>query len=312
MSDELAWIARALGAKEARRGERIQSLWSGYGDLFRVHTPGAAAPTAIVKWVRPPSGRSGSRGDARKLRSYEVETAFYRAFASRCDATCRVPRLLGSRVLEGERILLLEDLDAAGFRGRRHEVRGDEMGLCLAWLASFHARFLGDAPEELWPEGTYWHLGTRPEEIEAMDDDVLREAAPLLDERLQGARFRTLVHGDAKEANFCFGQGSVAAVDFQYVGGGTGMRDVAYLLGGRSVGEAAEARELDVYFAHLRRALALRRPEVDAAEVEAEWRALYPVAYADFCRFLAGWAKAHWRSDTEGQRRAHAIARSLL
>jgi hypothetical protein len=29
--DELAWIAEATGATSARRAERIQSLWSGYG-----------------------------------------------------------------------------------------------------------------------------------------------------------------------------------------------------------------------------------------------------------------------------------------
>ena len=42
-----------------------------------------------------------------------------------------------------------------------------------------------------------------------------------------------LAHGDAKVANFCFtnDQHAVAAVDFQYVGGGIGTQDVIYFLG---------------------------------------------------------------------------------
>ena len=44
------------------------------------------------------------------------------------------------------------------------------------------------------------------------------------------ARWVRDVHGDAKVDNFCVGTGAVAAVDFQYVGGGVGVQDVVYLL----------------------------------------------------------------------------------
>jgi hypothetical protein len=296
-NDDLSWIARG-----ARRGARIQSLWSGYGELFRVHL--SDARTVVVKHVKPPRAAASDVGHARKCRSYEVEARWYASYASRCDDTCRVPSLVASAARAGEQLFALEDLDAAGFPDRRRSVSDEDLDACLAWLASFHARFLGVAPEGLWETGTYWHLATRKGELAVIDDDELREAAPVLDEKLQNARFKTLVHGDAKLANFCFGR-AVAAVDFQYVGGGCGMKDVAYLVCGHHEDEAREARHVDRYFTHLRRCLP------DSDDLEREWRALYPIACADFYRFLAGWSPHHFRSDGYAKRRTREILRAL-
>ncbi len=195
---------------------------------------------------------------------------------------------------------MLEDIDAAGFPVRRQDATDADMLACLGWLADFHARFLGVAPEGLWPTGTYWHLATRPDELAALADPRLRAAAPLIDARLQQCRLRTFVHGDAKIANFCFpteGDG-VAAVDFQYVGGGCGMKDVAYFLSSCMTERECEDRAegfLDAYFAMLRDALPLAESPIDPAALDVEWRALYPIAWADFYRFLAGWSPDHWK-----------------
>jgi hypothetical protein len=282
----LDWICEATGARRARRRERIQSLWSGYGEVFRVSLDGGIAPTAVVKRVAPPEHERGTTSDTRKRRSYDVEETFYRQFAPRCDDRCRVARLIASRVERGEWWFVLEDLDAAGFSERRHSAQGVWLESCLAWLASFHARFLGEACADLWHEGTYWHLATRLEELAAIHDTKLRDVAHAVDAQLSGARFQTLLHGDPKEANFCFTRDgrAVAAVDFQYAGRGCAMKDVAYLLHGHA------DSYLDTYFRHLRTALATSgQPELDVDAVEAEWRALFPVAQLDFKRFLAGW-----------------------
>jgi hypothetical protein len=282
------WLEAATGAKKVDRLDRIQSLWGGYGELYRAHLTGAAVETAIVKWVRPPARRGGDTSHRRKCRSYDVETSFYRAYAARCGEQDRVARAFDQRAAESEWLLALEDLDASGFPRRIRDPRGAELEACLAWLAAFHARFMGASPDGLWSEGTYWHLATRQEELAAIRGTALFESAPELDRLLREARHRTLVHGDAKPANFCFSQDGrrVAAVDFQYVGGGSGMRDVAYLLHG-SVSGAAERRALDVYFELLRASLAPL--PFDAAAVEEEWRELYAAAGSDFDRFLAGW-----------------------
>ncbi|MGZ3473870.1 MAG: phosphotransferase [Polyangiales bacterium] len=292
---ELRFVAEATGSQRVERGRRLQSLWSGYGEIYRVALDGEK--TAIVKSVKPPHIPRSDASHARKCRSYDVELEWYRTYASRCDEGCRVPRFLAGTSAEDRWLLVLEDLDAAGYRGRALD--GDA---CLRWLAAFHARFLGVPPQGLWKTGTYWHLATRRDELAAIDDPALRDAAPFIDGKLRAAKFQTIVHGDAKPANFCFGTLGAAAVDFQYVGGGCGMSDVAYLLGD----DFDDPRRLDLYFAQLRACAA-----VDTRALEAEWRALLPVAAADFYRFYAGWAPSAWKRDTHAQEKLRALLRDL-
>jgi hypothetical protein len=303
-----ALLARATGAPRVELGERVQELWSGYGEIRRATLVGSSTTPVIVKWVVPPAGTRHAAADARshrrKLRSYEVERAFYRSYAGRCGPLARVPRALHVGNSGDRTLLVLEDLDASGFALRRHRVSAGELAACLRWLAHFHARFLGVAQESLWNVGTYWHLATRPDELAELRDAAVRRAAPVLDERLNRARFRTFVHGDAKLQNFCFAEasGDVAAVDFQYVGGGVGVKDVAYCLSScltaRELERDAE-KHLNTYFHELRSAVSARRSDptqgalpdaFDLDALEAEWRELYPIACADFYRFLLGWA----------------------
>jgi len=119
------------------------------------------------------------------------------------------------------------------------------------------------------------------------------QAAPLIDNVLSQAKFLTFVHGDAKLANFCFSKnGDVAAVDFQYVGGGVGVKDVAYFLGSCFSEDFIEQKEtelLNFYFSALKNILRELHPQTDAGALETEWRRLYDFAWVDFYRFLKGW-----------------------
>jgi hypothetical protein len=318
---ELERRLRALtGASDVEVGERLQSLWGGYGELRRARLEGAAISEVVVKCVDPPElGRARrddpeARSHRRKLRSYDVELAFYRDYAKRCDARCRVPREVALESRGGHWLFVLEDLDAAGFSLRRRSLSAEERAACLAWLAHFHATFLGVAPEGLWKTGTYWHLDTRPDELQALAERELRDAASAIDLRLKRAEFRTLVHGDAKLENFCFGRAGVAAVDFQYVGGGPGIKDVAYFLGSALSPRECEALAegcLDQYFSELRSALQQRAPGVDAAALEAEWRELYAFGWADFYRFLLGWAPGQYDYDAYSRRQVRAALEAL-
>lgn len=315
-------IRQATGASEIQLLEVIQELWSGYGTIQRYRLIGSDRQHVVVKHVHFPDLRHHSnswntdRSHLRKLRSYEVETAWYAQWSDRCDAACRVPHCLALETHSDQRLTVLEDLVESGFSELRKTVSKTEMSTCLRWLANFHATFLGCEPDGLWPQGTYWHLDTRPDELEALTDLSLKQAAPAIDQRLRDNPYQTLVHGDAKLANFCFspdGQ-QVAAVDFQYVGGGCGMKDVAYFIGSclsETDCERLESWSLDCYFAALQQALTRLHPTVDATAVEQNWRDLFPLAWTDFHRFLKGWSPGHCKRNSYSERLAREVVRRL-
>lgn len=265
----------------------------------------AAGGTRIVKDVRWPPARD-DRSHARKQRSYQVESRWYASWAAEVPETCRLPVFLGCEERPDGMILELEDLDAAGYARRASRLSGEDLAGAIRWLARFHAAFLGRKPEGLWKEGSYWHLATRPEEFAAMPRGPLRDAAAEIDRRLARAVHRSIVHGDAKPDNICMGRpGEVAMVDFQYAGGGCGMRDIAYLLDAQcddALSDEIVRAALDGYFEAFRRALA---PDcaAQAEAIESEWRALFPVAWLDFQRFLQGWHPAYARPSARLERR---------
>lgn len=285
LSETLSFV-REVTSAEAISGVRvIRSLWAGYGTIARVGLVGGEVPEVVVKEVRPaPSSRESAVSDARKQRSYAVEAAFYGSYAPTLGERVRVPRLLGHREwpsgqASGARVLVLEDLARSGF------VEPPTTAGILAWLARFHASTLGVAPTGLWDTGTYWHLATRQEELGRMRNARLRAKAAQLDAELSSARYVALVHGDAKPSNFLGSRSqAVAAVDFQYVGAGVGVKDVAYLLDGEP--ERDESAHLEGYLEALVAAVGPRGPDV-----AREWRALYPLAKDDFRRFLDGWQR---------------------
>jgi hypothetical protein len=322
MNENFQDIIRRTVGTDIFKIEDIQTLWSGYGKIMRYGLKDDDRNSVVIKHVKLPDQSLHPRGwntdlsHQRKIRSYQVETAWYRDWAKLCDDSCRIPHSLALESYKDEFLIVLEDLDASGFPVRKDSASIIEMQTCLKWLANLHAIFLDKEPTGLWPVGTYWHLDTRPDELDVMEDFELKQAATRIDQKLRTSPYQTFVHGDAKLANFCFSSDGqqVAAVDFQYVGGGCGIKDVAYFIGSCLYEEDCERYEeglLDWYFAQLKEALEKHKSPIDPADIEENWRALFRVAWADFHRFVKGWSPGHWKIHGYSERITREVVAQL-
>ncbi len=291
--------------------EAVQSLWSGYGQIIRVQLINGPAKSIIVKHINIQTDKKHPRGWAtdlshqRKLKSYQIERHWYQHYAAKTNDQCRVPQWIACHDFGSETFLLLEDLDAAQFEKRGRMGQWNQIFSALKWLAHFHAQFLNHSTEGLWKNGTYWHLQTRPDELKALNDLKLKSAANSIDQKLNACKYQTIVHGDAKMDNFCFNSegDQAAAVDFQYVGKGCGIKDVAYFIGSCLSEEECENHEtelLNYYFNELKNSLLDH--SVDREELEEQWRELFYWAWADFHRFLKGWSPGHWKINSYSEK----------
>ncbi|MEZ9200163.1 phosphotransferase [Shewanella sp. 10N.286.54.B9] len=327
-------LSTLLATTQFEKIEIIQSLWSGYGEIGRYENTDKSNRyfgRFIVKHISPPANQQHPRGwngalaHQRKLTSYNVEAEFYQYWANNIKPTCAVPKFIAQENLDNaspnSKIIVMSDLDAEGYPIRLSNASVNVAGTCLQWLARFHALNLQskvseDWPKNLWPIGTYWYLDTRLTEYDAMEESDLKRSAALLDAKLNNCRFKTLVHGDAKIANFCFSDdlSEVAAVDFQYVGGGCGMKDVIYLLGSCLDETSLEQNFddlIDVYFKELNATLLTLNNKHSFKDIEYEWRELIDIAWADFERFLAGWAPTHTKRTNFSQSRTMAALNKI-
>lgn len=276
-------------ASQLLETQLIQELWSGYGTLNRVILDNNSIILKLINLSdnqEHPRGWSSGHSHKRKEKSYEVEMHWYQAYTHE-NKKSQTPKYMASGEVEGSQYLILEDLEPLGFTPKQ-SISWDQVKWCLSWLASFHKTYLNVEPKGLWSVGTYWHLETRPEELEVLEDLELKKAASSIDNKLNRAKYKTIVHGDAKLANFLFSEEAASAVDFQYVGGGVGIKDVVYFL--------SSIYQEDELYKNEKRCLDFYFKELDLGnEVEKEWRELYPYAWCDFYRFLKGWSPGHWK-----------------
>ncbi|PAJ75266.1 hypothetical protein CJF42_06355 [Pseudoalteromonas sp. NBT06-2] len=280
--------------------ELIQSLWSDFGQLLRVELLDALMKSVIVKCIKVPTEISHPKGwhsdlsTQRKLKSYQVESTWYQEYSKLCAT--KVAKSYVSKTLNHETVIILEDLACCHFLPLKYDVSSKQIKQCLNWLAHFHAQHLQVNPKNLWQIGSYWHLATRVEELAAMNDSDLKAQAHNINTLLNKCEYQTIIHGDAKLANFLFNNEGAAAVDFQYVGGGVGIKDVMLLLS--SMPQTLMKNEtvyLDFYFAKLAKYLSRYHDYIDALDVCKQWRSLYKFAWADFVRFLKGWSPNHFK-----------------
>lgn len=316
-------IIDLTGAISVDSSTLIQSLWSGYGDISRYALTGSQHKSVIVKNSKNPTsedhpyGWVSSLSNERKIKSYGIEQYWYAHFSELCSDACLVPEYFGGISSENENVLVLEDLNSLGLYSLdESNINWRGISSCISWLANFHATFIGEHSSSLWENGTYWHLETRLEELEAMANSDLKAKAQSIDLRLNSAKFQTLVHGDAKLANFCFSenQSKVGAIDFQYIGSGCGMKDLVYFMSScldETECEALEDQILDHYFECLDTAFQRLGKTLDFSELELEWRGLFSFAWADFQRFLMGWSPGHWKINGYNDRLVKEVIHEL-
>lgn len=293
----------------------LGSLWAGYGQLVSVQATNVYNKqcSLVIKHFIPPRRRhDGSEDHCRKVRSYSVESWFYRGISSRMrERGVLVPELKG--VLEEDGVMIvMSDLCEHGtyYTKRGNQLNLEEGKALLSWLAKFHAVHwrTRDPPQGLWDEGSFWQLGTRREELDDMEEvwvrrGLNRKTAEDIHEAIVKSRFRTVIHGDAKAANFFFypagqhdGSLLIGGYDFQYSGMATPLRDVAYVMCCSIKGDLVEACEdelLSHYYTELTRAL--RPDDADEYSME-ELEVMYELCVVDLARFMSG---SRWWGNTE-------------
>lgn len=296
-------IGNELSLGKLNSVENIQTLWSGYGKIVRLIFD---KNSIIVKHIKLPKPSSHPRGwntdfsHKRKLKSYEVEVNFYQYFAQNIDKNCPVPKGYKTFKNQNEWLIVMEDLASIGFTKTTNYVKKSHLLSCIKYLANFHSKYMNVKTDLLWEIGTYWHLDTRPDELKKLENYDLKKYAKKIDKILNNAKYQTIVHGDAKLANFCFNEDGTlcAAVDFQYVGHGCGIKDLAYFMSSAVEPKFCQDMEswiLDVYFRELKKALKIYQPQIDCDEIQKEWKKLFYIAWADFNRFIEGWNSNHFK-----------------
>ncbi|WP_238930417.1 phosphotransferase [Vibrio sp. S9_S30] len=317
-------MSKEYAMQEPYEKQLIQTLWGGFGRLERwyLNSKGdsdAIENSVIAKWIELPEtlahprGWNTERSTNRKRKSYIIEANWYLNFSTQKDPRCLMPIGLKVDSTPSQYVIVMSDLRDDGLTEVVKDSDVRHWKLCLKWLANFHAKYLGTSPNlsnqgetlwaqetSLWSQGTYWHLDTRPDELQAMAASPFKQYAKAIDSVLKSAPFPTLVHGDAKLANFCFSPNvdSVGAVDFQYVGKGCAMKDVMLFISSCVPMEEAKEVEnllLDYYFSQFEDAMSFYHPEHNAKWVIQSWEPFYYVAWADFIRFLYGWSPEHWK-----------------
>ncbi|OTA23215.1 hypothetical protein BTJ68_14329 [Hortaea werneckii EXF-2000] len=225
-------------------------------------TDGGTLSSFILKLVSPPptsssqtSSSTEDEGHLRKLISYQVEQYFYTHLAASLPADVAVAACEGSihhqpsAGDDGEEngaqptiALMLEDL-REGFPiagEKRTALEEQHVFAALDWLAKFHgylatrrkeyADLLEDADSE-WSSAL-----CRP--VPSVDASLAELVAQVLSPNVSSqatssaiSAYETLIHGDVKSENlFANTEGSaVAFFDFQYVGMGLGVCDLAKL-----------------------------------------------------------------------------------
>lgn len=251
-----------------------------------------AGPTSAVAKV--PSTDEAAARTAASLGAYEREASFYVEFVGESDID--VPRLLGVvESTEGAPTLVLEDLSALSARDQLEPVGLDVIEQMRAQLAALQAPFwesdrlaatgwlhrrLGvPIPGIAERMRTSWamtrdYLADEYDDAERAQIDRFVAGADRWAQRIGGPV--SLVHHDYRIDNMLFGPDRVVVLDWQTVGWGAPMFDLAYVLATSLEPETRAEVERDFVRAHVAD-LAARGIDFDEA---LAWQAYREASFA--------------------------------
>jgi hypothetical protein len=255
-----------------------------------------AGPAAII--AKCPSTDESSRHIAKLVRNYELEISWYRDLAAASPINC--PECFHAEIdINGiDFVLLLEDRSPARQGDQLLGADDPQMRSAIAEMASLHAahwnsdmlhkyewltystgnkELVRQLLPGLYPGFCERYRGRLSPEILDMGQGLVDNIGVYLDTSIAA---RTVIHGDFRLDNLLFSpSGEVTVVDWQTVGTGSPMADLAYFIG-TSIADPA-AREgcerglFEYYLAQL--ALA-----GISANIEDNWRDYRLYAFSGF------------------------------
>ena len=246
----VGFSSEAIGAGKVGRTFRFQLAWEG--------TPGP--DTVVGKFA---SDDEQSRMAGLLTGTYVREVNFFHDLADRVDIQMPVCHHAQLDATTGDFAILMDDLAPAEVGDQLTGCSVDDARAALAELVGLHAPDIDDL------ESTEWLVAKRPEGAEAMGGLYLALLPTFVErytDRLPAETIVTaqrfgdcvgqwltlaappyrLLHGDYRLDNLMFGPQGVVAVDWQTVGHGPPVSDVAYFCGASLLVEDRRAHEEDL------------------------------------------------------------------
>ncbi len=250
------------------------------GDIYRVQLqysqPSADQPESVV--VKLPSSAEENRQQGVALGMFEAEVRFYNELAP-ADAD-GLPRVFHARIDSGtaDFVIVMEDLCDLSMVSQTQGMSAAQATNAVTVLAGLHAiwwdRVRGSEyewiPTMVGPRIAFvdqYLAQIFPQFVSNFADDLTGEQLAVfrgfvgnyltINEQLVHRTPWTLAHQDYRVDNLLFGpeaSGQVVVIDWQGIGRGPGVYDLAYILGGSLSTDLRRAHEpelLNAYHAHL-------------------------------------------------------------
>ncbi|TXC85133.1 phosphotransferase [Luteibaculum oceani] len=286
------FVIEKFGDQALATLERRKTLWADYGCLYALQGQGKKLVLKHYQWPEEDSIQDEAQrfAVARKRSSFRNELIWYRDMPMAQQAG--IPLAYGFEENNREIIIVLDDLESMGFVCNPQPLRSHHVKACLEFLVDFHIRNLNVNEAH---KGGYWHLETRPFEFDKMEGGFFKDNAQTWDQTIKNAQFKTIIHGDAKPANYALNNdNNVIAYDFQYWGQGIGTQDLVCYLYSICENQKDWTSYTNLYFDLLQQQMEFFEVE-GGKEIVKEWKAMVEVCKNDYQRFLLGWNPDHYK-----------------